>query len=266
MTQMLRTSAWLLGLAAATCLGAGRVSAQVEHPVKLAARIESVIVSGALSTARGRAEYVTAATEVFSRYVNPRSITRSRCFELVREVVAESYNLFEMFETSGVPEETRRLIRLEATAPLMQIACREDLPWNASTPAANASPASSDVQIADGHIRWALGAGRCSRAGPCTTWARIIQVRGIPVVIARNWIPAGDMIIRAKAARIVKEDLLARTLVASTQAHNDEVREWLDAHPDAVLAALDALPVAEVRSRADALTILRSVFPLLTIP
>ena len=144
-----------------------------------------------------------------------------------------------------------------------------DVQWRA--PASTA-----EIDFALTHVRWALGdGGPCTQLLPCTMWNKIIMTPGGPALIARENRSAKEMIIIAKAARVLAaaapatasewglDDAFALWCVQSTQAHNDGVRGWMEQHPAAVLGALDRLTVQEIGSVVDARLLLRTLAPLL---
>lgn len=220
--------------------------------------------------------------------------TRAYCVRFAREVAWEAVGVWvddSEARGSSVPAQARRRRRNDLAEQITARACPDDGNWAPDAPRQDAprsaaeadteggvltppspTPASpppvpaGDLALARQHIEWAAHPGPCTQVMPCYTWARYVTAFGQRVLVARNGTPSGDMIIRAKAARLAGEDELARALVASTQAHDEGNRRWLDEHPAAVLAVLDSLSPAQLKTAADGRTLLRSVFPLWPIP
>lgn len=107
------------------------------------------------------------------------------------------------------------------------------------------SIASSDVEIATAHIRWAWGNyGPCTRFPLCATYIGNFEIVfsdgniSFRNIVQRLTTSAHDCIANAKNALGRNDRGLAVAWVMASQIHNSPVYDWLKNHGDAVITAL----------------------------
>lgn len=92
------------------------------------------------------------------------------------------------------------------------------------------------------HVEWAWkDYGVCSSVAKCAAYTARKALDGKEYLVTRVHLSAHDMIVRAKAARILGYDDVAIEFVRSTQLHDDgkPARDFIDRHPREILRALD---------------------------
>jgi hypothetical protein len=161
--------------------------------------------------------------------------------------------------SASVSASVRRLATVGAMASVLAApAIARAVPSEPASRDATAVVASSTFDPR-GHIDWALGQGHCTRLRICLTWNTMAQIPVFPyrVPVNRFTTTAREMILRAKAARMLGWDDYAFKAVFSTQLHNDDALREFNSDPEAVLRALDAIQITEITTRDAAWALLR---------
>jgi hypothetical protein len=100
----------------------------------------------------------------------------------------------------------------------------------------------------------------CSSKKECAAYTAQKALEGKVYLISRLHLSAHDMIVRAKAARILGYNDVAIEFVRSTQLHNPEALSFIDRHPSQILRALDTeIHLEKNRGKQWAKEYLRSV-------